>query len=349
MKIAIKVCLLGLVVALIGCGTIVGNPKKPQGDGKPTSAIVYEMPDLGILIPDDAVNEASLNLVGVGDRADKVAVTSFSRRLKRMLRQIERVKESVNAISRSQRLEGDQESVLKFNKKGRGGELGGIIKPLDDGGEFKFQAKLCHLGQLFAEVLWDEAGSKISLTRDFSHKADGGDDSMGLVSQIVVTKVGDALSYDLKVAGAWTGEREGDGEEGPYITERAFAKQWNDGSTSLKLVRDITTEAPSQGHVFVGDEYVVANFKPMVGDARRKFDINYFGFSPRLSSTCLASFNEEASSLFTEYPLDGGFCFGPRKSDTNFLARLAELSGFGVAKARDLTGVTLTEREKGCD
>jgi len=337
-----------------GCGTVAGNPKKPSTGSSPApaGAIVYTLPGLGFTVPADATaDESSLLLaddnIGGSERGLLVAT---SRRLDRIVKQIDALSDKVTKIAAAERGAGNVDEVLRFKAKGAGGKLDGKLQPLAAGGSYAYEAVLCQNGTAFADFKWSEDGHRIALTRNFATKPDDGDDSFALVSQVTVTK-DDGVSLDVVSQGDMP-DSELPGRDGDFLAEHVRARKLASGEVQLSLVGDRAAALPTPGE-YEGDSYLVSRLIPKAAPASG-FQTEFVGYFKGFQLFCRDGFDEAAPNLWQPGLTGPRFCigrpFGGQRftSQAQFKGTLADLQPVGLLSKTTLESVQLAD-DLSCD
>ncbi len=319
--------ILGLVLVLCtGCGTVVGNPKKPKDEPK-QDAIVFKVPQLELTVPSEAKDDdpaLALFADDVPDNSDKAPLTAWAKRVDRVLGRINNFSERVNRII--DRKEDDvQGGVLVFKNRGDDNLVSGRVQTLAQGGEFGYEAVLCYDGKLLTHMRWTEAGDKVELTRDFGVRTAENDDSWTFLSTLKLVKT-DKVSIDLDSQGT-VQEGEG-GEDGSSLTESSHIEK-DDAGFRLRMVADSrkNAELPADG-AYDGDRYLVGQVSPSGSE--------FVGFYKFMKQACSLGFDEARDDLWHPEAGSPRFCVGrppgARKFSavSDFYDTLSRLEAIGV-------------------
>jgi len=348
-----------LALILCGCGTIVGNPKKPATPSAPApTAIVYELPKLNFSLPDeikgtatplplaDPSTAASLALIDDVGNGDLGILIEWSRRVERIVKQIDGVTAQINQIVVHER-QTNFDEVLKFQGRGQTGKLSGRLAELAAGDGYDFEAVLCFDGKVFTDFKWTKAGDKIELTRDFSMKPDGADESFPLLSRVLMTSNG-VVSLDVTNQGSWP-EPQLPGGDGEFITERAQVLRLATSELDIKIVGDRGVAKAADG-TYKGNVYLTGRLSPKATDPAGKvsFDTEYAGYFSGFKAGCQNGFDDEAADLWHP-PLTGEphFCVGRPLGGKRFTSlveyynTLSHLKTIGTLTKKDMTNVDL--------
>lgn len=342
-----------MALAATGCGTIVGNPKQPAGAGQTPKAVVYVLPRIDLELPSEATAEdtAGLNLAEDVGSADRGLLFSWSRRFQRMVREVDSWSDRITKIAAQEREGGNQDAVLKFKGRGKGGKLAGKLQPIQDDG-FAFQATLCLDEQVASQVSWSEDGQKIRLKRNFAARDGDADDSFGLVSEITVTK-GQVLTLDLTTQGEFDDSRELPANDGNQLAESAHVERLADGEILIRSVADRSAAAQTVAG-FTPDSYLVGRLVPTGGSAPSAYQTEYAGYFQGFKVLCRSGFDESAEDLWAPTWQGPRFCVGRPLGGKSFADRaafsatLARLRPIGVQLKSELRAVQIAQ-DSTCD
>lgn len=339
-----RILAYGLAVLAVGCGTVVGNPKKPADPGEPKPAVtVYTLPLLEFDIGDTAsADEPSLKLQGEGD-ADRTVLAGWGRRLERVIGQVNALSERVNRKAAALSEESSSD-VQVFSGHGAEGRISGKLMPLPTGTDYAYAAVLCQDGRPFTRFLWSADGSRVSLARDFAPAFEDGVETFSLRSEVTIVK-GAATTLTIRNEGEWSDE---EGGTSHYLAEYTEATKSEAGEISLKAVAERDTARPE---VFDGDSYLVAKITPtdVVEAGRRKMLQAFVGYDRRFDVLCAAGFDEAATDLWRPDFQGPRFCLGRPAggrrfgSVAAFYATLADLEPIGLAGKAELRTVAVPE------
>jgi hypothetical protein len=340
---ALRAASFCLVTAVAACGTSVGNPKKPKDDGgtspTPPATASYQLPLVGVELPVDADDTASgfgLRATDEFDqRADKSVFRDARKRFDRSLKQIDGFSARLNKILEREEAEG---GVVRFEGKGDDAELSGRVGPLAAGGDYAYEAVICHDGRAFLQFRWSEDGTRIELVKDFAAKTAPDEDGFSLVGRVVVVKA-EAVTVDFATQGQSDSELTEHGGFG--ITERAVATKLASGEVTIKATGDRYAQPPADG-VFTSDYYLSGRIAPRTSGTG--YDSEFVAYLAGRPVLCRGGFDEEAPEYCFGRPL-GKARFG---SAEEFDATEAELAPIGVVKAAELGPVAL-EAGLGCE
>jgi hypothetical protein len=347
------VAVVAILALPLGCGTVVGNPRKPtDGTPKPT-AIVYTLPELSFDVG-DAGAEADPSALALRDDAalvedaptaegDRTVLRGWSRRLDKIVAQINALSTRVTKIAAQER-EANDDDVLTFSGKGGDGRLSGRLEPLAGDATYAYRAVLCRDEAPFMELKWSADGKRVSLVRDFSAPSAADVETFALRSAIEATE-DDVLKLSIRTEGEWSDDA---ASTAGYLVEASEATRDASGVIELRAVSDFGTAKPDP---FDGGAYLVGRLSPVAGPAgegsRRKMSQAFVGYDRRFSERCGAGFDEAAADLW--HPDGDGprFCLGRPAgakrfgSVAGFHATLADLQPIGIQPKAALAPVAL--------
>ncbi len=318
---------LGLLLVLCtGCGTVVGNPKKPKEEPKP-DAIVFKVPELELTVPSEVKDDdAALSLLadGVPSNGDKTPLTAWAKRVDRALERINGFSQRVNRII-DKKEDDVQGGVLVFKNRGDDNLVSGKIQTLPAGGEFGYEAVLCYDGKLLTHMRWTEEGDKVELTRDFGVRTAESDDSWTFLSNVKVLKT-DTVSIDLDSQG--TVEEGIDGEDASSLTESSHIEK-DAAGFRLRMVADSrkNAEMPADG-AYDGNRYLVGQVTAAGAE--------FVGYYKYMKLACKLGFDENQDDLWHPEAGSPRFCVGRPQGAKKFSAvsdfydTLSRLEAVGV-------------------
>jgi hypothetical protein len=321
--------LFQLVVILSSCGTLVGNPKKPNPTPGP-QFVEYQLVDFTVpptLLTD---KDASLKLAG------ETNLTAFQLPTLQSLLAL-RIELNVYALNAAIEYLKSQAKVLgKFTNKGEGGKYSGVVS-VADGVEYTYAATLCYEGKKALFVKWEKSGKRVYGYYDASVVTFGDREEPLINAQTEI--------FSEKNNGERTARIHGQGEykvpsflkvDGPYALETAIGRNRADGVTEVRSVNDWSSERQlnADGQ---GDEYITG-----VTDAQG--DSSFVAYQ-KLLPACSKGFDESDSKLFEPTAAFGaakGFCVGKvgnqgRDVQANyFKAKLPDLKAIGIVRKSEL-------------
>lgn len=326
-----------------GCGTIVGNPKKPKDPNQPApTGLVYALPELDFDVGDVAGDtDTASELMLVQDdpaEGDRSLLHAWGRRFAKVVMDINGLSRRVNKIVEEERAAGNDDENLVFKDKGTLHKLSGKVLPLADGGVYAYEAVICYEGKVFNHLKWSEDGGKVELTRDFAPKIADEDESYSVVSKIVATK-GDSGAAKLEVLmnGQWDAMAQ-DGEDGKGVAEHGVVNRLASGELQVSSVVDRFAEKPADG-AYEGDAYLVGRLVPGTAtDAGKKhFDAEFLGYYDVLPRCASTAFDEADPKFCVGRPL------GKKRftSLAQYKATVETLKGIPVQSRKSLVGVAL--------
>lgn len=351
-----KLMLLILVLPLQdGCGTIVGNPKKPKTTPETVSPVIFSLPSIDFSVPESAVSDdtdaAGFNLAGdrnlllqngVEGAGQKTVLISWARRLDRTIQQINRLSNRINKIVESDKTV-NNDGVLIFAAKGHDGQLGAKIQPLPAGDEYHFEAVLCHNNAVVSHLRWSEGGSKMEVTRNFATRVEQEDVADALVSRLIIDK-GAAVSIDLMTYGTASGDLpEG---EGKGFVEHAVVQKKENAEITVKAVMDIFAEEPSDLQ-FNGAYYLTGRMTPDQKTGGKPFAQQFVAYYQGYRLLCKNGFDEDAADLWQPAVSSPRFCLGrpsgkPKfESFPHFVETVSALEDVGIVSKSTLAPVAL--------
>lgn len=359
--------LLLLILAPLqdGCGTIVGNPKKPPPTNENVNPVVYSLPLIDFSVPESAVSETDsesvgLNLAGTsvqklslqkgGEGAgQKTVLVAWAKRLERTILQINRLAARINKIVESERTV-NKDDVLIFKAKGHDNQLGAKIQQLPAGNEYKFEAVLCHNSAVVSHVRWTEDGSKMEVSRNFAAQVEQEDAPVSLVSRLVVEK-GAAVSIDLMTYGTSSGDLPD--EAGKGFVEHAVISRKENAEITVKSVTGLFAEEPADLQ-YNGAYYLTGRMTPDAKTGDKPYVQQFVAYYQGYKLLCKNGFDEDAADLWHPAAASPGFCLGrpagQKKFDSfqNFADTVADLEGVGIVSRKTLAPVVLSP-ELGCE
>jgi hypothetical protein len=332
-----------------GCGTIVGNPKKPPTDSGIVNPVVYQLPLIDFSVPESATTDDAAGLLltqntPAADSGQKTVLLTWARRLDRSLREINRLSERINKIAGSERAVSSGET-LTFKGKGPKSQISAKIQPLAADPAYQYEAVLCFAGKVVSHVRWAGDGSAMEVTRDFSAQVEDGDSGAGIVTRLVLQK-SDTLTMDLASFGTSPGDLPDDAGKG--FAERARVSRAGDGEIGVRVVADMFTDAPAEGQ-FDGDYYLTGRMTPDATTGGKPFDQSFVAYYTGYKVLCKNGFDETAADLWSPDFSGPRFCLGRpagrKKFDSlqDFVSTVSSLESVGIISKDELAPVAMAE------
>lgn len=332
--------LLLLVLLVQGCGTVVGNPKKPKDEPK-NEAVAFKVPTVDFSVPNEAKEDDVTGLSLTEDapsEGDKKLLTEQTGRLHRAIERINAVSNRVNLI-----LEKKEDQVqggrLVFKNRGEDNLVSGKIQTLAAGGEYAYEAVFCYAGRVTTHMKWNEAGDRFELTRDFGIKTASDDQTLSLVSNLKLVKT-DKVAVDFASQGVLDAG-EGD-EDGAVYTESSHFERDAAGFRVRSVGESRAgTELPADG-TYDGDRYLVGQ---VTADG-----VEFTGYRKALKVACKNGFDEGAGDLWKPTDADRPrFCAGRPAGGKKFASvseyydTLERLEKVGIEPKANLRAVKLED------
>ncbi|MFK7826674.1 MAG: hypothetical protein AB8G05_21210 [Oligoflexales bacterium] len=302
---------------LLGCGTIVGNPKKPVDDTTQTNSN-FAIPEINIDIPEEDVNtdSASLFLTDSDPYMDsslflaprnlprrKILLYSWVRRVNGVIKEINRISQKVNQISATLAPNSSQQIV--FAGQGEQGRLSGKIDPVSTEDAFAYQAVLCDEGEIFAHLKWSADASKIEFTKDFSSAALNSTLRTDYRVNAMVEQGEVGLNLSINSQGTWVEELV---EESKGTSLLEFG-DINFGVDNIYEIKTVSHRYQDQlGAEVSGDSFLTGRLVPSKVNSDKYF--SEFLAYLKSAETC-GSFSEDQSTIWNFENLgDDGWCYG---------------------------------------
>ncbi len=326
-----------------GCGTIIGNPKKPpSNDGENPG--FFKLPLIDFTLPDSAVEDDS-DVAGFALQDDiekggqKTILIAWSKRFDRSLREINRLSERINNIIENER-SNIIDGVLTFKGKGEG-QVGAVIQKLSNHSDYDFEALLCHGPTPVSHIRWAGDKSKIAVTRDFAPLVDDYEESIELLTSLVLEKT-DILTIELRAFGEVNSDLPDDSAKG--FVERGIVTKDADTVITVKSVGDYYNEPLPT--TFGGSSYLTGRMIPDPATGGKPYSQEFVGFY-KSYSFCKNGFDENADNLWD--PTLGGprFCVGRPAGMKKFgsfkelVKTVKSLEPVGILKSETLAPVAI--------
>ncbi len=369
-RLKITAALAVAVQLLSGCGTVVGNPKKPtnpppsQGvspddildpldPATQTAISTMKLPtisfELGDLTSDDqgaafALRDRPEQFDQNEDfKSDDTIMNQWSLRLEKIIDNMNNVTAAVNRSLESEDTEATEKKV-KIKRKGVESRLSATIDKIEDKDGTRFEAAVCLGGRLAGFLTWNADQSKIIYTRDLASKAKMADDDLPLMSQLSIEKTDQGVKYLLKTSGSWSSHQPANAD-GPLFVDSTESLRMGDGKIELKYVADYFTAFPND-QKFEGDSYLVGRIHPTNQKAKsgkNKSQKEFVAYFKGLSQgTCRNGFDESSPTLWQPKANEPRFCLGRPLASNRFKTTLAfyetlsSLKSIGVPSRQSL-------------
>ena len=353
-----------LVLVTTGCGTVAGNPKKPK-DQPPSGVIRFSLPTLDFDFDDAVVADVQEsdqtlllrdNAEVAGGGQDKQVFNDSARRLLRVVRQVNALSQSINAILEQEQGVNPGE-VLRFRGKGERSRLDGKMREISDP-IYEYEATLCIDGTPFRYLRWRGDASAMTLTQDFSAKIDDGAGGFSLVSTATVSHANGINTLDLMSSGSMEDLVSAfeTGNDGSAIVEHMVLEK-SASSLSLRSVLDrFQGVIPAE---FEGERYLVGRLNPLAkaeSQGLKSYTSDFIAWSKHAKRVACQGgvFNETATDLWEPDGNGPEFCIGRRATGkrfrdiAEFAAHTAQLKPIGILSKTSL-GVVTMPNEASCD
>lgn len=323
--------LIFLTFIVVGCGTLVGNPKKP-GDNKPASIVI---PEIEFELP-SAVTAEGEGIGLVNTAANKLTIVhSWSYRTEKLLQQINKLFKRLNDDGVS--------GKGAFKSKGPDSGISGAISESSES-DFEYQAVICYKDKPFVHARWTTDGSHILVTRDFSTSPFKNEKKSTFASEIELIVKENSTQINI----ASEGERKKpkfETADGSMMSEYITMTHSED-NISISGINDWYSDLPENGD-FAGDNYVVAKLDTS-GEG------SYIGYRKSILR-CGSGFDEDSADLFTGKKTgEPGFCIGRTIgaikdfSAAELNAAIPDFEEIGVIKTEKLKRIELDD-DLSCD
>jgi hypothetical protein len=354
---SIVLALLLLLPFQDGCGTIVGNPKKPPNNEGETSEF-FKLPLIEFAVPDSATQDdadvAGLALIDAGlsspqnrsfqagdleNGGQKTLLVAWSKRLDRSLKEINRLSERINKIIDDERSE-VVDRVLTFKQKGQG-QLGATIQQIANADPYAYEALLCHGATPVSHVKWSKDQKKIAITRDFGPLVDGYEDSIQLLTSLVLEKT-EVLSIELRAFGEAGGDLPD--EPGKGFVERGVITKDEASVITVKTVSDFYNQPVPE--TFSGSSYLTGRMIPDEATGGKPFKQEFVGYYEPYAF-CKNGFDENDPDLWSPDFSGPRFCLGrpvgAKRFDSikEFLSTIKNLETVGILRSETLAPVAI--------
>ncbi len=327
---------------LIGCGTLVGNPKKPN-DGTQSSKIQWPVIELHFAEDITSVEEgATLHLIQAGNQR----FTAMHAVVKRM----DRTFRDINAVVAELEAENVQE-IGRFSAQGPNKDVSISVQEMieAEGQAYSYEAILCAsngdgVRSPFLHMQWSKDGSRMRLVKDHKMSPWYPQNRLDFASEITLQREGDATFVALRNFGQLSGNSPR--IDGPGIAELTKAKWDAEGNVELAATID-RFQYPAASDVFTGDSYLVGRLGSVGGGA-------FVGYDKSLNR-CSLGFDETREDPFVRAQSgQPGFCLGRILGEAaDFGAdaldsALEELRDIGIVKSSELVPVAFDQHVR-CD
>lgn len=349
---------LALVLSLSqgGCGTVAGNPKKPNTDDtkNPPGSGLFEadLPVIDFDIGDSTFALSDSLSLADEDFGGKAFFNAYGRRINGIVRELNATSRRMNAITKQHGEKsdgaGDREGAresIRFKGKGRSASLSARISAVEGKSGYDREAVLCAGGKPFQTLRWSTSTKSLELWRDFRIAQGEGEAKFGVVTRVRATpgQTG-KLALDVATLGTWSDPDEEDGRGGG-LAERLFVDKGADGVATLRAVTDRFAGAVPR--TFDADAWLVGKMFPSTS-ARRGYDPAFVAYSASSQRHgCRAGFDENAADLWSPDFQGPRFCLGRDKGNAPLFTQEAfrkHVAGFenvGLAKEADLEAIAL--------
>jgi hypothetical protein len=319
----------------VGCGTLVGNPKRPQDGSSATTPQVVSLPTINFALPASLVtlgSEEESETDGLGLIAARnpkfTLLHAFSDRSNRI---VQGVNEVIDFLR--------QESVTttgSFSGKGSQQRISGHVVESSDP-IFPYEAVVCFDDEPFLRLMFDESGERLRATKEFSKGALGEKLKSEFISEIDFEKSSTGTtSIVVRTQGKFPqAKSQRLRYDGPYLFETMRYTRSRSGAFSISGVNDWSDDALPAS--FEGDGYIV-------GQVAEDGTGESIGYRKASLLLCRGGFDEDAADLFTALPVRGeaGWCFGQAigsatpYSSSEKIQAMKRLESVGVTKKSEL-------------
>lgn len=348
------------ILLIYGCGTIVGNPKKPDETGSSSETSSYSIPEISFDLPEELLTEenslqltgsenSTLNLNAPVRRAfdgKRTLLTDWSVRFSKITRELNRLSGKINIIA--SKLSPDSEGKISFLQRNTNSKLSGIISPIESD-DFDFQAVFCLGGVPFTHIRWQKEGNLVSYIRDFSVETEEANFSDRFKSELILRSVEENIEIETRVQGS---SLKGilKPSQGNGIIESALAIKNSDGTISIRSVSDRYKESSSVSE-FEGDVYIAGILTPLTDSGAKsgKFTTDFVGYLNG-HRNCSSVFDEESDQLWDINalgPESNSWCIGRPSGSRSFETEeqleqtLLKLKSIGIQKKENLKNIEL--------
>ncbi|NRA45325.1 MAG: hypothetical protein HRU09_10270 [Oligoflexales bacterium] len=343
-----------LFTILVGCGTIVGNPKKPVDDSTQTQN-TYAIPEINIEMPEEDVNTDSASLLLTDQEADggfslsqrnipkrKILLFSWVKRVNSVIREINRISRRVNQISNGQ--SPNDSGQIIFANQGEQGRLSGKLETISSDDSMSYQAVLCDNGEVFAHLMWSQDGRKVELTKDFKSQALNSTLRTDYKVRAVAEIVGDGVDLVINSQGTWVEELVEE-SQGTSLLEYGNVNFSADKNYAIKSVTH--RYQGELGTQLDGDSFLTGRLVPNAANSDKYF--SEFLAYLKSAESC-GTFSQDSNVVWNPESIgDDGWCYGSPLGRNNFrnLATLqrtyTNLEAIGFASTDKLETVSFTE------
>jgi len=345
------IALAWTVFALESCGTVAGNPRKPDagGGGEAAKGAIYALPTVNFDLGDESLQltpPADLQLAAfANDSSEKTLFNTLGRRFNSLIREINSTSKRLNTILETADARSTDPSPHRIKDAGKSGKLAAIIGP-SDSADYAHSAVLCADGKPLQLLRWSDDGESMELWRDFSVMQGDDEANFSVTSRLRVKNTADGVTLDLASSGTWTDSADDDQDDGGGLVERVLAQRNN--ATGVILLRSATDRfSGDMPKEFSPDSYVSSRLTPH-SNGVKGYDSSFIGYSKaRKRQSCRSGFDETAADLWHPKPDAPQFCLsrapaGERlKTFDQFSALVASFEAVGIVKKADLETVSM--------
>jgi len=350
MRVHKLIVALGItVVALEGCGTVAGNPRKPDsaGGGEATKGAIYTLPTVNFDLSDEALQlTSSSGLQLATDSSEKTLFNALGHRFNSLIREINETSKRLNTILDKAGARAKVASNHKIKDGGKSRKLTAVIGP-SNSLDYAHSAVLCADGKPLQLLRWSEDGGSMELWRDFSVLQGDDEANFGITSRLRVKSISDgSVTLDLASSGKWADSADDDQDDGGGLVERVLAQR-NTG-TGVILMRSATDrftgEIPKE---LSPDSYISSRLTPR-GNGLNGYDSSFIGYSKASKrQSCRSGFDDTATDIWHPKQNSPRFCLGRApggeriKSYEEFSALIASFEAVGIVKKADLESISM--------
>ena len=310
-----KYLIWAIFIILGGCGTIVGNPKKPVDDTTQTNNS-YAIPEINIDMPEEDVNSDSngflltntdtpinldLNRRDIPKR--KILLYSWVRRVNSVIKEINRISRRVNQISSA--LPPNETQQIIFSNKGEQGRLSGKIEQITANGPLTYQAVLCDNNEIFTHLKWSEDGKTLELTKDFKSQALNNSLRTDYVVHAIAEQSDEGINFSINSQGTWVEELVEE-SMGTSLLEYGQVNFAQDNIYSIKTVSH--RYQGDLGSELSGDSFLTGRLVPKPATQGQYF--SEFLAYLKTAELC-GTFSQDPSIIWNPESIgDDGWCYG---------------------------------------
>jgi hypothetical protein len=340
--------LLFVLIALLpfqdGCGTIVGNPKKPPNNESEDPSF-FKIPVIDFTIPDSAIEDDS-DIGGLALQADdlenggqKTILVAWSKRFDRSLKEINRLSERINKIIDNENslvVDG----ILTFKGKGQG-QVGATIHKLTGDDIYTYEALLCHGTTPISHIRWSDDKSKVAVTRDFAPLVEDYEEPLQLLTSLTL-ETSDVLTIEMRAFGEASGDLPDEPAKG--FIERGVMTKDADAVITVKTVSDFFNQPVPE--TFGGSSYLTGRMIPDPTTGGKPYSQEFVGYY-KSYSFCNNGFDEDSSNLWDPAFRGPRFCIGRPAGMKRFrtfkdlVSTVKSLESVGILKSKTLAPVAI--------